>query len=160
TDYGSARPALDIDAPAVVGDDAVNDREPQPGSLFLGGEEGFEDGGVRREAPAIVLDLEAHLAVGCAQRDLHPSAAAGRLDRISKQIQKHMLHLLIIELQRDWLAGIERKLHSVRLSLRRNQRHGDLSGVAQVYPREPERLGSRKFEKVLDQPGQALHFAG
>ena len=58
---GSAGPRLDADRAAVVGDDAVNEREAEPRPLVLGREEGVEHGQLLGEAGTVVLDVDLDL---------------------------------------------------------------------------------------------------
>src|SRR5205814_3744778 len=82
---------LDANRPAVVGDDAVDERQPQPRPLILGGEEGVEDWQVFGEAGTVVLDVDGHGALGVAgAEDQAPTPRVHRLDRVAGQVEQDL----------------------------------------------------------------------
>src|SRR5262245_23456274 len=97
-DAAAADLALDVDAAAVVADDAVADRQPQPRPLphRLGGEERLE--GVRQvlraDAAAVVLDLDHRPSLLAGPRaDLHDAAGAARLGGVHQDVEENLVDL-------------------------------------------------------------------
>ena len=134
-----ADPAVDIDAAAQVGDDAVHQRQPEPGAHAggLGGEEGIEDAleHLRCDAGAGVAHGELDVAAGRQLRGRHAlgfgqasglqghdqrSARAHRLHRVRAQIHHHLMNLCRVAEHRG-IAGAEVTLEP---HLRRQRRGG------------------------------------
>src|SRR5215470_8928071 len=91
--------AAHVDLAAMLLDDPVNQREPEPRPLFLGREERLEEMGqiARRDAFARVTDrdLEALAANGGCDAELPP--LRHRFDRVQAQIPENLTELLRVD---------------------------------------------------------------
>src|SRR5262249_39054123 len=87
---------VDLDAAAVLLDDAVADRQTEAGPLAdrLGGEEGVEDlaADLRRDAAAGVAERDAHRLVVGGDADEEVALAAHRLDRVQHEVHEDLAH--------------------------------------------------------------------
>src|SRR5438445_10816250 len=93
----AARRALGADVAAVLLDDLVADREPEPGPFAdaLRREEGTEDAAdhVGRDAGAGVADRDDGASVLHARLDGDGARPGDRLRRVGKEIQEHLVEL-------------------------------------------------------------------
>ena len=103
------RAVVDGDAPAVLVDDLLHDREPESGALGLGGHVGFERArdDVGRKALAGVLEDEARLAgvPGEADRVARRLGARLGVDRILHEIVEHLAEAGGLALDHDGAVG-------------------------------------------------------
>src|SRR5262245_23868139 len=109
----AAIPTLEPDLAAVGLDDALADREPEPGALALRGEEGVEQPRlhVRRDAGALVLDLDLAPARAGSRRDAYDPAGRHRFRRIVEKIQDDLLDLPGVHEERGHRAQVRPDVH-------------------------------------------------
>src|SRR6185503_6928314 len=86
-----------LDAPAVRGDDAVADGEPQPGAdaHALRREAGIEDARQMRggDAGARVVDIDPQVGTVDADADADRPRTLDGLDRVDQQVHEHLVEL-------------------------------------------------------------------
>src|SRR5437762_2304334 len=94
-----ARRAPNVDVPAVLLDDAVDEREPEARPLRLGREEGFEHvrDVARRNALAGIADRDLERVAANGDRDAKLAALRHRLHRVQTEIPQDLAELLGID---------------------------------------------------------------
>jgi hypothetical protein len=107
----------------VLADDLVGERQPQPGAVLLGREEGIEQlgQGVLGDAQAVVLDLDLEGGAGAARADGDRAAAAAdlldRLGGVADQVQQRLAQLPLVD-QRRRQVGLDGQLERTPRALR------------------------------------------
>src|SRR5437867_10097111 len=96
-----AGPALDLDPAAVVGHDALRERESEAGALSrrLGREERIEDPAedLLGHARSLVLELHLDLVADRARSDGEPAAPVHRLQPVRGDTEEHLAELALVD---------------------------------------------------------------
>src|SRR5437899_2381671 len=157
-----ARRAPNVDLAPVLLDDTVDQREPEPGSFRLGGEEGLEYvrdvGGGDALAGIADRDLERVAAIG----DGDPKLAAlrHRLDRVQAQIPENLSELLRVDRPHHGRRELSGHLQAAGRGAMLQQDQHLLGGGRHVEGRDRQRRGPRVLEEVLDDVVEPLGLAG
>ena len=89
---------LHVDAPIVVGDDAVDDRQAEPGAAAERAAERVEDGVdfLGRDAGALVAHADLRLPVLGGDEQLQPPAVGHRLEAVGGQVPDDLPQLVLV----------------------------------------------------------------
>ena len=154
---------VDVDGAAVVGHDAVRDREAEARALRLGREERVEDRRVgARQAGAVVLDLDDAPARGWRRtRTVTAPPPPGAVASIAfwSEVQEHLLDLGAVDVDRrgratgqvegDWTCGrVPRPARRAGRPARRAPAPSWAFVVERPRPREVEELAHERGEAV------------
>ena len=162
-----ARPAFDANAPAVVVDDAVADRQAEAGPLaaFLRREERVEDAAqvLRRNADAIVDERQEDVALLGARADLQLAAAVRAQHRVlgvGDDVEEDLLDLVRVgHRQRQVRVEVEVEVDVLDAQVVAAQLQHSLEQGVQVHQALLGLAPSREREQVLDDLRRALGFA-
>ena len=149
--------ALAVDGAVVLLDDAVGDRQPEPGALAdgLGGEERIVDAGqVLGRMPAPVSDLDDR-APSLDRRGTVSQPPRHRVAGVEEQVQEHLLQLVLDALHATgWSASSLRTLMLLLLELMLEQREHVVDHRVQVDRAGVDLRRTRQVEQAVDDLGR------
>jgi len=95
----------------MIVDDPLHDREAEAGAALATGGEQLEQARVdlRRDAGAVVLDVDDELVAFLVDDDAQFAAIRHRLDRVARQIVEHAQQLLLVEERDAVVASLDEK---------------------------------------------------
>ncbi len=105
---GLAGPTADVDAAAVIGDDAVGDGEPQARPALLRRVKCVEDGRIRaREPRSVVLHVDENVARPAPPTQTHVAATGGArgVYGVVQEVEQHLRQLRGVGRKLDVRAG-------------------------------------------------------
>src|SRR5579884_813144 len=152
---GGADPkgAGDLNAAAVVFDDAAGQRQSQSSAVSFRRIERAKDVGqvFGGDAAAVVTDADGREMIAAAEFDAHLTRPINGLQRIQDEIEQNLMYLAgIVVDERQVIAGDEFDLNGFRQHLLAGEHDGVLGGVVQIGVTDFGRLGAGALEQVGD----------